>query len=212
MSNSTITRVVGAAVAAVATVAMATACMSPQPDDAETSSQNAPAQQWDPDSEPSSPPTTVSPPNITTPSAKSTLPPSVRVDRSDAKDVAATAVELWFTWDTRTDQSRSDASARTAPLLSRAMSDAVLSDVSLRPSAQWREWAAREAIITPTVTAQGNQGAPTSPTRKYFVFSVTQTARTSSGTVIGTPERTTVWVITSKTSSGWEVTQIQEQQ
>lgn len=210
--TTTLTRVIAAAAATIAALTAITACTSPSPDDESTTSQSAQAQQWSPGDEPAAPSTTFSPPNITTPTAKSTLPSGVRVDRSDAKDVATNAVEIWFTWDTRTDQSRSDASARTAPLLSKAMSDAVLSDVSLRPSGQWRQWSARNAVITAKATAQGNQGAPTSPTRKYFVFSVVQTARTPSGAVIGAPITTTVWVITGKTPAGWEVTQIQEQQ
>ncbi|GAA4684990.1 hypothetical protein [Gordonia humi] len=208
---TTATRVIATAVAAVATVALATACVSPDADQSTSSSTPAQAQQWNPGDEPSES-TTFSPPNLTTPTPKTTLPGGMRVDRSDAKAVAAAAVTIWFTWDTSTDQSRSDASARTAPLLSRSLADAVLADVSLRPDGQWRQWADREATITPKVTSQGNQGAPDSPTRKYFVFSVVQTAQTPAGQQIGDPTSTTAWVITEKTANGWEVTQIQEQQ
>ena len=208
--NTLRTRRLVAAVVTAVTLATVTACGSAPPEPEESSSSQAPAQQWNPGDDPTTEPN-ITPPSVTTPSAAPTLPQGVEVNRSSAPDVAATAVKLWFTWDTRTDQSRSDAAARTAPLLTSTMRESVLANVSLRPSAQWRDWAAQGAVITPRVSAQGNQGAPDSSTRKYFVYAVTQTAR-AGGKTVGDPFTHTVWVITVKGPSGWEVSQIQEQQ
>ena len=65
--------------------------------------------------------------------------------------------------------------------------------------------------MIPTVSLGTNQGAPDSPTRRYFIVNVTQTGYGPDRSQIGASVPTQVWVICVKGPDGWEVSQLQEQ-
>ena len=209
------TRAAAAVVLAAAAAAGLAACGTTTDEDAATSSGQAPAQQWNPtdDVAPDTSTTTEEPdPSAAPPTAATTLPPDAAgVNRNDPVAVATTAVRVWFTWDTATDTSPSDAVARTAPLLSEQFRSSVLGTRALTPSGQWLLWADADATVIPTVSLGTNQGAPDSPTRRYFIVNVTQTGYGPDRSQIGASVPTQVWVICVKGPDGWEVSQLQEQ-
>lgn len=171
----------------------------------------APAQQWEPTEDLD---TSTSPPSSATEAAPAPTPETTLaspVDRSDAVAVATAAVTLWFTWDTRTDTNTLNAVARTAPLLTSTFRTAALSSGSASAGNTWLVWANRQAVVTPKVEPVPNQGAPDAPARRFFIFTVTQTGRTSSGEQVGASVTRNVWVIAVNTGGSWEVSQISEQ-
>ncbi|MDF3285038.1 hypothetical protein [Gordonia sp. N1V] len=203
----------GAAVALCVVAAVLAGCGSPgQGGDQSATLSGAPAQQWTPGADdPGSSITATVAPSAVPPSPQATLPAyAAGVNRGDPAAVAAMAVRIWFTWNTGTDRSPSDAVARAAPLLSPAFRSQVLSDQALTPDGQWLVWSSRSAVVTPTVVVGPNQGAPDRPDRKYFVFAVTQTGRDASGTQVGGSVQSQAWVITTRTDTGWEVSQLQQ--
>ncbi len=165
----------------------------------------APAQQWDPNDAP----TTTEP---TGPTPATSLPDSAgQVNRSDPEQLAQAAIKIWFTWDTGVDDGPNDAAARTAPLLTAKFADSLFSTGSNSPGGQWLTWAEQDAVVTPTWRLMPDQGAPQTADRKYFVYEVTQTARTPDGNQIGTPVTTSAWVICVRSGDGlWEVSQLAE--
>ncbi|MFT4398066.1 hypothetical protein ACLTEW_24385 [Gordonia lacunae] len=207
-------RATGAVALTVLVAAGVAACGSSGDDDPATSSGQAPAQQWDPtdDVAPDSSTTTAEPdPSAAPPTAATTLPPDAAgVDRNDPTAVATTAVRVWFTWDTATDTSPSDAVARTAPLLSEQFRSSVLATRALKPTGQWLIWADANATVIPTLSLGTNQGAPDSPTRRYFIVNVTQTGYGPDRSQIGASVDTQAWVICVKGPDGWEVSQLEE--
>lgn len=214
-TTRTLTRAALAAVMSTCLGAGLVACGTSDDDTTATTGQ-APAAQWNPGDDPTDTTTeesaTETQPSIAPPTAATTLPAdAARVDRNDPAAVAATATRRWFTWDTATDTSPSDAVARTAPLLDEQFRSSVLSSRALTPSGQWLIWASGNAKVTPTVTAGTNQGAPDSAARRYFIFTVTQTGYGPNRAQIGSSVTRQVWVITTKGPDGWEVSQLQEQ-
>ncbi|MYR08994.1 hypothetical protein GTV32_22950 [Gordonia sp. SID5947] len=210
-STRTLARAAVTAVLAAALGAGLVACGTSG--DPVPTTQQAPAQQWNPGDEPAdTTETTTTEPSVAPPTAATTLPAdAAQVDRTDAAAVASTVTRVWFTWDTATDTSPSDAVARSAPLLSEQFRSSVLSSRALTPSGQWLIWAAGNAEVMPTVTAGTNQGAPDTPTRRYFIFTVSQTGYGPDRSQVGSSVSRQVWVITTKGANGWEVSQLQEQ-
>lgn len=203
--NTTPSRLVMAALATGVTLTLIAGCSSDDGDTATSSAtptELAPAQQWDPND----PPRSTGP---TAPTAETSLPEkAARVDRTDPELVAQAAVQVWFSWDTGTDDGPNDATARTAPLLTQEFADSLLSTGSNSPGGQWLTWAEQDAIITPTWRLMPDQGAPQNADRRYFVYEVTQTARTPEGDLIGTPVVTSAWVICVRHGNNWEVSQL----
>jgi outer membrane murein-binding lipoprotein Lpp len=167
-----------------------------------TSTQLAPAQQWDPNKAPART-------EPTAPTPQSTLSRDAEnLDRSDPELVALTAVKIWFTWDTAADTGPNDAAARAAPLLTGAFADSLFATGSNSPGRQWLTWSEQDAVVTPTIRLMPDQGAPQSAGRKYYVYEVIQTARTPEGNQIGTPVTTSAWVICVRNGPSWEVSQL----
>lgn len=208
------TRAAAAVVLAAAAAAGLAACGTTTDEDAATSSGQAPAQQWNPtaDVAPETSTTSEDPdPSAAPPAAATTLPPDAAgVNRNDPVAVATTAVRVWFTWDTATDTSPSDAVARTAPLLTEEFRSSVLATRALSPGGQWLLWADAEATVIPTVSLGTNQGAPDSPTRRYFIVNVTQTGYGPDRSQVGASVPRQAWVICVKGPGGWEVSQLEE--
>lgn len=214
--NNKPTRQLASAILLCATICLAAGCGLSTGDEGKSSTQQAPAQQWNPGDES---PTTESSPSFEQPTAKpptpeTTLPEEqAAVNRRDPAAVAAATVKIWFTWDTGRDPNPSAAVARSAPLLADAFRTQVLATASLQPTAQWLIWSAQNAVVTATATPVPNQGAPDSPTRRYFIFDVTQTGHDTTHHQIGDPVRTQVWVITTTRADGtWQVSQLEQQQ
>lgn len=198
---------------AVIAVTLIAGCGSTSDHDNDPTTSLAPAQQWDPDGDAPTESSTSAPAQPTAPTAQTTLPADAQsVDRHDAAAVATTAVRIWFTWNTGTDQGPLDAVARTAPLLTASFRDASLSSSAISPGGTWLRWASDNAVVTPTITAQPNQGAPDSSDRKYFIFDVTQTGRDARGDQSGASVHRTVWVICTRSNGAWEVSQLAEQE
>ena len=162
----------------------------------------AQAQQWDPDD----PPRTIEP-TAATPS--SALPDAAaELDRSNPDAVSKTAVQIWFSWDTATDRGPNDATARAAPLLTKKFADSLFATGSNSPGGQWLTWAEQDAVVTPTIRLMPDQGAPQTLDRKYYVYEVTQIARTPDGEQVGAPVTTSAWVICVRNGPIWEVSQL----
>ena len=162
----------------------------------------AQAQQWDPND----PPRTIEP-TAATPS--SALPDAAaELDRSNPDAVSQAAVQIWFSWDTATDRGPNDATARAAPLLTQKFADSLFATGSNSPGGQWLTWAKQDAVVTPTIRLMPDQGAPQTPDRKYYVYEVTQTARTPDGEQVGAPVTTSAWVICVRNGPIWEVSQL----
>lgn len=174
MMNTTL-RTLTAAIAAVGILTLA-ACGDDSADTAASSSvaTSIPhAQQWDPTDLPDG-----DDPSADAPTPAGALPEwAADVDRTDAFQVAKTAVQVWYSWDPTTDTGPDDAAARTAPLLTPGFAASTTSTGSVAgPGAQWTSWAASQAKVKVSVIPAPTDGAPTNdPSRKYFIFRVTQT-------------------------------------
>jgi len=173
---------------------------------------NAPqAQQWNPGDDNSGSEGTTT----TVPTPESTLPAAqASIDRTDPVAVARGALMIWYSWDTGSDSGPNAGVARAAPLLAAQYAQELTSSGSQTVTdPNWLTWAAQNAIVSADVSdPQPTDGAPTNnPGRKYYIFKVTQTGRTSSGTVVGAPVTRVVAVICSAAGlNGWEVTQVAE--
>ena len=198
-------------VALLAALAVLAACGGDDTSSSSTSSttttptSQAPAQAWNP-GDPTTEDTATDP---ATPAA--TLPPAAQsVNRDDPESVAKAVVTIWFSWDTSTDSGPNDAAARSAPLLTPAYAQTLTSTGSASPGADFLTWAQQSAVVTPQITEQPNQNAPDSDDKRYFVFEVTQTGRTSSGQIVGDPVTTSAWVIVTRGDHGWAVSELDQ--
>ena len=167
------------------------------------------AQQWDPTDLPNG-----DSPTATAPTPATELPAwAADVDRSNPFQVAKTAVQVWYSWDPTTDTGPDDAAARTAPLLTSAFAAQTTSTGSVNgPGAQWLSWSSAGAKLKVSVDVMPTDGAPTTdPSRKYFIFRVTQLPYTSSGAVLEpAPPRLVAVVATEATPDTWEVSSLSE--
>ncbi|MCK0515759.1 hypothetical protein [Williamsia sp. DF01-3] len=202
--RSATARLTVAAVAFAITASLMAGCSSEDGEPTATTTTRTPAQaqQWDPND----PPRTIEP-TAATPS--SALPDAAaELDRSNPDAVSKTAVQIWFSWDTATDRGPNDATARAASLLTKKFADSLFATGSNSPGGQWLTWAEQDAVVTPTIRLMPDQGAPQTPDRKYYVYEVTQIARTPDGEQVGAPVTTSAWVICVRNGPIWEVSQL----
>jgi hypothetical protein len=161
-----------------------------------------PAQQWTP----GTPPPSGSDPTRTPPPAATALPDiAAGVDRQDPDSVANTALTVWFTWNTAVDAGPNDAAARTAPLLTSDYAREITSTTAQSsPGAQWLDWAARGAVLTPDLVVDDEPVPPQTDSTAYRSYHVTQR-------IDGAPvSERVVAMILRRGSDGWEVSRIQD--
>lgn len=161
-----------------------------------------PAQQWTP----GTPPPSSSDPTRTPPPAATALPDiAAGVDRQDPDSVATAALTVWFTWNTAVDAGPNDAAARTAPLLTSEYAREITSTTAQSsPGAQWLDWAARGAVLTPDLVADDEPVPPQTDSAAYRSYRVTQR-------IDGAPvSERVVAMILRRGSDGWEVSRIQD--
>jgi hypothetical protein len=195
--NHNPTRAVAALLLSVAVVA---GCSNSGSHETEASP-SIPAQQWNSGDAPPE----GSDPTRTPAQAASTLPAAAReVDRDDPSSVATAALTVWFSWDTGVDAGPNDAAARTAPLLTNVYAREITSTTAQSsPGAQWLSWAARGAVLIPSLVADDEPTPPQTDEVAYRAFRVTQT-------IDGEPaNQAIVAVILRHSSVGWEVSRIQ---
>jgi hypothetical protein len=161
-----------------------------------------PAQQWTP----GTPPPSGSDPTRTPPPPATTLPDiAAGVDRQDPDSVVTAALTVWFTWNTAVDAGPNDAAARTAPLLTPDYAREITATTAQSsPGAQWLDWAARGAVLTPDLVADDEPVPPQTDSTAYRSYHVTQR-------IDGAPvsERVVVMIL-RRGSDGWEVSRIQD--
>ena len=182
--------------------AVLTACGGQDTGSANTDAPSIPAQQWTP----GTPPPSGSDPTRTPPPAATALPDlAAGVDRQDPDSVATAALTVWFTWNTAVDDGPNDAAARTAPLLTSDYAREITSTTAQSsPGAQWLDWAARGAVLTPDLAADDEPVPPQTDSTAYRSYRVTQT-------VDGAPvSERVVAMILRRGSGGWEVSRIQD--
>lgn len=143
--------------------------------------------------------------------APSTLPPDLAgVDRSDAAAVAAAAVRIWFSADTRVDSSPHDARLRTCPLLTAAYCLAIRDFPPLTgPGADWLALtAARAAVVVgpADVRPAAETGPPDSATRAYRLLEVTEHVVAPAGPLAD--RRLVVAVSLIREDAQWQVAQV----
>ncbi|MFE2999306.1 hypothetical protein ACFXG4_30395 [Nocardia sp. NPDC059246] len=132
------------------------------------------------------------------------------VNRGDPDAVARTVMAVWFAWNTNTDAGPSDAAARAAPLLSKHLTSQVTGTVPvIGPGARWMEWARQHATAAVQVDASPELVAPQTDTDAMRAFVVTQTLYTPEGQSLDTVVHQVAVQLTN-TSSGWEVTHVDE--
>ena len=160
-----------------------------------------PAQQWTP----GTPPPSGSDPTRTPAPAATTLPDllAAGVDRQDPDSVATAALTVWFTWNTAVDAGPNDAAARTAPLLTSDYAREITSTTAQSsPGAQWLDWAARGAVLTPDLVADDEPVPPQTDSTAYRSYHVTQR-------IDGAPvSERVVAMILRRGSGDWEVSRI----
>lgn len=201
-------RLATAALAAAALVAAG--CSTSGTDDSAASTTTntpAPAQQW----EPTSDPTTVSPPPSVPPRA---IPPTdepadvADVDRSDAHDVAGALLETWYGWRPLTDDGPNDAAARAAALMTDDFRERSFSTAPIRGAggdfARWQQEDVDHVAVE--ATYGGMEGAHASDTAEPMVFNVIQTAHAGDREV-GTAEHI-VYVLAIDTGDGWAIDEL----
>ncbi|OZC61994.1 hypothetical protein CH306_17645 [Rhodococcus sp. 15-725-2-2b] len=167
-----------------------------------TDAPSIPAQQWTP----GTPPPTGSDPTRTPAPAATTLPDiAAGVDRQDPDSMATAALTVWFTWNTAVDAGPNDAAARTAPLLTADYAREITSTTAQSsPGAQWLDWAARGAVLTPDLVADDEPVPPQNDSTAYRSYRVTQR-------IDGAPvSERVVAMILRRGSDGWEVSRIQD--
>ena len=132
----------------------------------------------------------------------------------DADQTAITAMQMILSWQPAVDESKTDALVRAKPYLGGDLL-AVVEDntrASVRPDADWRQWAASKDALTATCTR--SDSTPTAPAgMRTVVIDVTcaQTVLHATGQSTRlTPEtwRTTV----TRTDDGWRLTDYRFQQ
>jgi hypothetical protein len=161
-----------------------------------------PAQQWTP----GTPPPSGSDPTRTPPPAATALPDiAAGVDRQDPDSVATAALTVWFTWNTAVDAGPNDAAARTAPLLTSEYAREITSTTAQSsPGAQWLDWAARGAVLTPDLVADDEPVPPQTDSTAYRSYHLTQR-------IDGAPvSERVVAMILRRGPDGWEVNRIQD--
>ena len=182
--------------------AVLTACGGQDTGSANTDAPSIPAQQWTP----GTPPPSGSDPTRTPPPAATTLPDiAAGVDRQDPDSVATAALTVWFTWNTAVDAGPNDAAARTAPLLTSDYAREITATTAQSsPGAQWLDWAAGGAVLTPDFVADDEPVPPQTDSTAYRSYRVTQT-------IDGAPvSERVVAMILRRGSGGWEVSRIQD--
>ncbi|WP_159848477.1 hypothetical protein [Nocardia sp. CY41] len=150
---------------------------------------------------------TTRPPVITA----TALPPQQSgVDRADPVAVAIAAMQVWFTWDTATDDGPNDAAARAAPLLTSSLAQAMTSNTPVgSPGADWMGWSAQHARLVATACRGAEPVPPPSATTAYTQLVVEQ-AVTLPDDVVTTTVQTIVDVKLTRGASGWEVASVQQ--
>ncbi|MDV6230533.1 hypothetical protein [Rhodococcus cercidiphylli] len=190
------------AVAVILTAAtILTACGDESTDNG-SDAPSIPAQQWTP----GTPPPSGSDPTRTPAPAATALPDiAAGVDRQDPDSVATAALTVWFTWNTAVDAGPNDAAARTAPLLTSDYAREITSTTAQSsPGAQWLDWAACGAVLTPDLVADDEPVPPQTDSTAYRSYHVTQR-------IDGAPvSERVVAMILRRGSDGWEVSRIQD--
>lgn len=196
--STTRTTLAGVIVAA----AVLTACGSPDTGPDGGDGPSIPAQQWTP----GTPPPSGSDSTRTPAPAATALPDlAVGVDRQDPDSVATAALTVWFTWNTAIDAGPNDAAARTAPLLTSDYAREITSTTAQSsPGAQWLNWAADNAVLTPDLVADDEPVPPQTESTAYRSYHLTQR-------IDGTPvSERIVALILRRGPNGWEVSRIQD--
>jgi hypothetical protein len=161
------------------------------------------AQQWNPGDAPPE----GSDPTRTPAHAASTLPAAAgQVDRDDPDSVASAALTVWFTWETGVDAGPNDAAARTAPLLTEDYAREITSTTAQSsPGALWLSWAARGAVLMPSLVIDDEPTPPQTDEVAYRAYRVTQT-------IDGAPVNKAIVAVVLRHSggAGWEVSRIQD--
>ncbi|KQU45958.1 hypothetical protein ASG84_11575 [Rhodococcus sp. Leaf278] len=182
--------------------AVLTACGGQDTGSARSDAPSIPAQQWTP----GTPPPSGSDPTRTPPPAATALPDiAAGVDRQDPDSVATAALTVWFTWNTAVDAGPNDAAARTAPLLTSDYAREITSTTAQSsPGAQWLDWAARGAVLTPDLVADDEPVPPQTDATAYRSYHLTQR-------ITGAPvSERVVAMILRRGPDGWEVSRIQD--
>ncbi|WP_157116477.1 hypothetical protein [Nocardia vaccinii] len=132
------------------------------------------------------------------------------VNRSDASAVAAVAVRIWFTADTRVDSSQHDARLRACPLLTPPYCLAIRDFPPMTgPGADWLALTAQRAAITveaADVRPAAETGPPDSATRADRLLEVTEHLVTPNGVL---PDRRLVVAVgLTRDGARWEVADV----
>lgn len=143
--------------------------------------------------------------------APSTLPSDLAgINRSDASVVAAAAVRIWFSADTRVDSSSHDARIRACPLLTAPYCLAIR-DFPPRTGlgADWLSLAAQQAVITvggADVRPAAETGPPDSAMRADRLWEVTEHMVTPTGPL---PDRRLVVAVSLiRDGAQWQVAEV----
>lgn len=179
-----------------------TACGGQDAGSGSSDAPSIPAQQWTP----GMPPPSGSDPTRTPPSPATELPDvAAGVDRQDPDSVATAALTVWFTWNTAVDAGPNDAAARTAPLLTSDYAREITSSTAQSsPGAQWLDWAADGAVLTPDLVADDEPVPPQTDSVAYRAYRVTQR-------IDGSPvSERGVALILRRGPNDWEVSRIQD--
>ena len=190
------------ALAAILTAATVLTACGGEGTDNGSDAPSIPAQQWTP----GTPPLSGSDPTRTPPPPANELPViAAGVDRQDPDSVATAALTVWFTWNTAGDAGPNDAAARTAPLLTSDYAREITSTTAQSsPGAQWLNWAADGAVLTPDLVADDEPVPPQTDSTAYRSYRVTQR-------IDGVPvSERVVAMILRRGPGGWEVSRIQD--
>lgn len=125
-------------------------------------------------------------------------------------EVAQAGLRIMFTWYTGHDTGPASATRRALAYLAPPMStDVIAAPPVASPGAQWDQWAAHQAMLTPTIARGGDDAPPSSAQHAYRQYLITQTVTGADGWR-DPPRRTTVFVTLTHTSTGWRIAQVDQ--
>lgn len=164
-----------------------------------TSTAQVPAQQWNPWTGAEALPRPIAP-------LAATLPPSENgVDRSNPDSVTQAALRIWYSWDPGHDHGPNEAATRSGPLLTAQLAHQLTATSPIRsPGAQWEQWAAVHAVVTPRLVCGTEPTQPDTTDRAYRSYTVELTATTPDDRVAGT-DVAYVDITLERNAHGWRV-------
>lgn len=133
------------------------------------------------------------------------------VDRSSPDTVALAALRTWYTTDTATDSSATEAALRSRPLLDAGLYTQLHANAGAQSTSQWRQWTQLHVTTTAAVrlVQEGLNPPHDTATTAYRVVQVTQTPTTGAGQLLPPIERA-AYTALSKQPGGWVVSQVSQ--